>query len=358
MDVQKTAARLAQSNATISMFADGFIDEVWELVSSRTSSNDYTAINQMKQLAERIATVGTGGMAIELVKKRRTIGGFTANIGDATARLGVNTILVGLYGKEKLDPLYDPLSHICRMISLGDPAVTHALEFDDGKILMTHIEAVSNLHWSHIVDAIGTEEIISVLTASDIIGVGYWSSMPYFDDTLTQICTLLPQDGKQRRFFFDFADVRKKDEASLVNTLQNFKILNKKYPITLSLNEHEAAAIFGLHDETLDEVGRPIPEKLEFVRKQIDIDELVVHTPYYAAASFQSKSVMVRQRFCKKPVRSAGAGDTFNGGYIAAVLAGLNILERLHVANAAVSYFLNNGHPPDQENLINEIKKN
>jgi len=352
VDIPIIIPRLTQINTTISMFADGYVDEVWELVNSRISLSDYTAIDQKKQLAERIMLSDTGGMAIEMIKKRRTIGGFTANIGDAAARLGLNTILVGLYGKETFDPLYEPLSRISRLISLGDPAVTHALEFDDGKILLTHMEAVSNLSWDDIVDTVGEEEIISILTASDIIGVGYWASMPAFDENLAKICALIPDDEKQRRFFFDFADVRKREEVALVATLQGLFKVNEKLPITLSLNEHEGAVIFELYGEKLDDIGGRITDKMESVRKQIGIQELVVHTPYYAAASScVDGTALSPQEFCEKPVRTAGAGDSFNGGYLAAMSTGLNTLERLQLANATVSYFLKNGYPPSVEEL-------
>ena len=358
MNMQKIIPRLAQLDTTISMFADGYVDEVWELVNSRISLSDYIAISQKKQLAERIMLSDTGGMAIEMIKKRRTIGGFTANIGYAAARLGLHTILVGLYGKEALDPLYEPLGRISQLISLGNPAITHALEFDDGKILLTHMESVSKLSWDDIVEAVGKEEIISILTISDIIGVGYWASMHFFDDNLAKICGLIPQDSKRRRFFFDFADVRKREETSLIATLQNFSKINKKLPITLSLNEHEGAVIFELYGETLDDKGGTIPQKMESVRRQMGIEELVVHTPYYAAASSYTEGAgFSHQKYCEKPIRTAGAGDTFNGGYLAAMSAGLNPLERLQFANATVSYFLNNGHPPSLEQLAKEKKE-
>lgn len=358
MDIKKIAASLEQSNATISMFADGFIDEVFELVNSRTSLTDYIIMGQMKQFAERITLAGSGGMSIETIKKRRTIGGFTANIGDAAARLGVNTTMFGLYGKEKLDPLYEPLGSICRLISLGDPATVNALEFDDGKILLPHMEAVTKLCWSDIVDALGEEEIVSILSASDIVGVGYWSSMPAFDDIFAKICALIPRDNKQRRFFFDFADLRKREEACLVSSLLNLKAYNDEFPMTLSLNEHEGTIICELYGENLSEAGCPIPEKLESVREKMGLDELVIHTPQYAvAATHAGGADIISQRYCAKPVRSAGAGDTFNGGYIAGILAGLDITERLQVANAAVYYFLNNGFPPSQNDLIDELSR-
>jgi sugar/nucleoside kinase (ribokinase family) len=256
-----------------------------------------------------------------------------------------------VYGDEKLDPIFEPVNEICRVHSLGDPAITHVFEFDDGKILMSYMEAVQDITWARIVAQLGLDKINQLIAESDVIGVGYWSLLPAFDEIVTQISALLPQDNKNRKFFFDFADFLKKDSASLYKSLEILKALNEKAPVILSLNEHEAAALFAKYNETMDN-ELELPNKLENVRKNLGLNELVVHTPYYAvAASSNEKAVLVECPFCEKPVRTAGAGDTFNGGYIAAHLAKFDIKERLHVANAAVGYFLRNGKFPNIENL-------
>jgi len=355
MSQEKIKAALEGQRAKIAMFADGYVDEVWEIVKSRTSRYDYTLYGQMTQFAERIISSGTGGVGLELVKKRRAFGGFTANIGYAAARLGVDTTMVGVYGKENLDPIFEPVQDICKVISMGDPAITHVFEFEDGKILMSHMEAVQDVDWKKIVDTLGMEKLLEMVTGSDLLGVGYWSNLPAFDEILTQLCEILPQENKSR-FFFDFADFLKKDQSTLLHTLGILKSLNSKAPMTLSVNEHEAAALFAMYNETLDEKGRPISEKAEYVRTQLGLDEFVVHTPQYAvAAACGEEAALVNNRFCEKPIRSAGAGDTFNGGYIAARLAGLGIVERLRVANAAVSYFLRNAQFPCLGDMLGQM---
>jgi len=359
INTQKIIDGLHRQTGTLTMFADGFIDEQWSLVHSRISMDDVTLIGKMTQFADRINAVGSGGMGIELIKKRVVFGGFTANIGNAAAALGVNTVMAGLFGEGEIAPVFEELQKISRMITLGEPSITHALEFDDGKILMTNMEAVLGMRWSRIVDVLGMEEIKNMIKASDIIGVGYWSLMPAFDEIVEQLCAIIPQDGKNRRFFYDFADFSRRDRDSLVKTLNMLKGLNKKVPMTLSVNEHEAAVLYSLSNETFDDKGRSIAEKTETVRQQIGLDELVIHTPYFAAAaSGTGGAAMIPQIFVKKPVRTAGAGDTFNGAYITAALAGLNVAERLHTANASVTFFLNNGYAPNRNRLIDEVIRN
>ena len=112
INTQRIARCLERLNAKIIMLADGFVDEVWEIVNARTSLTDYTVYCRMNQFAERITNSGTGGVGLELVKKRRAFGGFTANIGFAAAKLGVDAAMVGVYGKESLDPIFEPVSDI------------------------------------------------------------------------------------------------------------------------------------------------------------------------------------------------------------------------------------------------------
>ena len=187
MDKKAMAKKLTEMNGNLSMFADGFIDEQWSLVSKRASYDEVTLLEKMTQFADKINAVGSGGMGIELIKKRIVFGGFTANIGFAAACLGINTTLTGIFGQGQVSPVFAPIQDICKMITLGPSSITHALEFDDGKILMTDMEAVLSVRWSQIVDALGMDELTKLLTESDIIGVGYWSLMPAFDEIVENI---------------------------------------------------------------------------------------------------------------------------------------------------------------------------
>ena len=347
-DVPKITEALSRIDARIFMTGDGFVDEVWEIINTRTGPDDYSIYTQMTQFAERILSDGTGGIGLELIKKRRAFGGFTANIGYAAARLGADAAMIGVYGKEKLDPVFEELTETCRLYSVGNPAVTHIFEFDTGKILMSHMEAVQDLCWERIANIVGMETLGTLLRDTDIIGVGYWSLLPAFDEIFDNVCANIPQDGKTRRFFFDFADFKKRDEASLNATLKRIAARNEKNPMILSVNEHEAAALFTIHGETFDNEGRPIQEKTEAVRRKIGLDELVIHAPSFAvAASSLEEPALAQAIFCEKPKRTTGAGDTFNGGYIVGCLAGLTLAERLHIANCAVGYFIRNAIFPD-----------
>jgi sugar/nucleoside kinase (ribokinase family) len=97
---------------------------------------------------------------------------------------------------------------------------------------------------------------------------------------------------------------------------------------------------------------------LAAAREKIGFDELVVHTPEFAAASSavdgEAHALQERQT---KVIRSAGAGDSFNGGYICASLGETPIKARLVIANAATAYFVTHAAAPNHESLIAQIEK-
>ena len=353
MDKQKIAAAFRRLEGNVTIGIDGYIDEVWQLVKSRNSEDNIDLYTTMDQYAQRIQQASGGGMAIEIVRKRRSFGGFTANTGNAISKLGVDTTMLSLFGKDTIDPVFEPFGSVCKIISVGDPATTHIFEFDNGKIMMPYEENTNSFRWKQLTDAMGLEKVMTLLGESEIIAFGYWASMPDFDNIITKIISNLPVQHKTRRIFLDFADVRKRDQASLKNVLLLLAKLNATIPMTLSMNEHEAAVIFSLYNAKLNAKQPPSTIQAEKIREQTGLDEIVVHTPYYAMASSTSEGTSIaNQNYCQKPVRTAGGGDTFNGGYIASLIAKLPIEERLTFANAVVHCFLSHGHAPSLADVL------
>lgn len=338
---------------------DGFVDETFEMVAERRGPDDYIAMERLKEFGELLVSRAGGGVGLELVAKRRCEGGCAINTGRIAACLGIKPTIFGLFGASAIDPAFEPFVDNCELRSLGDPALTIALEFGDGKVLMSNLAAVSGLTLADVVARIGEAELNAMLSDVDILGLGYWSLTANFDEIFEGLMQRLEGRPAPRKMFFDFADIKKKSSESFLKTLALIQRYNDTVPMLLSLNEHEVL-------ELCTRIGVERPEltpeamaaALTAARQKIGFAELVVHTPEFAAASTLSEgeayAVQDRQ---EKVVRLAGAGDSFNGGYLCASLGDLSLKQRLVVANAATAFFVTQGTGPTKAQLLAQIEK-
>lgn len=338
---------------------DGFVDETYELVDVRKSPSDYAAIDKLKQFGELLVKRADGGVGLEIVAKRRCEGGFGINTGRVAGILGLQPVLPGLYGGGEIDPAFSGFESYCHLASLGDPALTLVFEFSDGKLLMSDIAAVANLTWEQFAAHFGPQKLREMFADVDILGLGYWSLTADFDNLFKGFMAQYENTRPPRRMFFDFADIKKKSADSFHTSLELIRSYNDKIPMTLSLNEHEVI-------ELISRVGVRTPEitpeaiapALSEARQKIGLDELVVHTPEFAVASnAKDGEACALQERQENVVRLAGAGDSFNGGYLCASLGSLPIKKRLAMANATTAYFVTHATTPNRKELIAQIEK-
>jgi hypothetical protein len=357
--MQKYSDYLKNVSGKILLGCDGFVDETYEIVEVRKSLTEFTAMKNLKQFGELLVARADGGVGVELVPKRRCEGGFGVNTARLAGVLGLNPILPGLYGKNEIDPAFEEFKDTCTLYSLGDPALTIALEFGDGKVLMSNLEAVANLTWEDFETFFGEAKLQEMFADVDILGLGYWSLTADFDNLfkgfMKQYETLKPP----RRMVFDFADIKKKSSESFLVSLELIRSFNDKIPMTLSLNEHEVLELCSrVGVECAQATPAAIAAALTPARQKIGLDELVVHTPHFAAASSATDGEgFAMQERQTNVIRSAGAGDSFNGGYICASLGNLPIKERLVMANAATAFFVTHAAAPSREELVAQIEK-
>ena len=191
----------------------------------------------------------------------------------------------------------------------------------------------------------------------DILGLGYWSLTANFDGLFKGFMEQYESMKPPRRMFFDFADIKKKSSESFIKSLELIKTFNSRIPMTFSLNEHEVLELFArVGVERTELKPEAIASALTVAREMIGFDELVVHTPEFAAASSAAEGeAYARQERQTNVVRLAGAGDSFNGGFLCASLGDLPLKERLVVANAVAAFFVTHATAPNKEELLSQI---
>ena len=329
---------------------DGIVDEVWEVVDKRYDKDNYKVIEKMNDYGCLITDRKAGGLSKERVFKRQNCGGFTGNTGRAVSALLGGTTLIGRYGTPELDPNFQELSKKCHIISMSSPAKCFILEFSDGKIMMTNTQALLGLTWEELVDKITLPVMDEIFETVDIICMGYWCDMPDFDTIISNLANRYPD----KPFFFDFGNVTKRSVQALKDTFLGLsKISNYKI---LSMNEHEGAYLLTSYEVPFEDNAESLKEAVSAVRGQIGVDELIVHDPRYAVISSGLGEFVAPQIYVDKPIRTAGAGDTFNAGYVFGLLGVYDMKKRLDIANANSRFFLKNGYPPNTEELCREFR--
>jgi hypothetical protein len=282
MNIQKIEDYYATVSGRVVLGIDGYIDEVWQLVETRKSVSECSVYSHMNSLGELVMNREGSGMAVEILRKRRGYGGFTGNTGNALLALDVKTVMLGMYGKSSIDPIFKDFQDVCEIVSLDDPAICHIFEFTDGKIMFPYIDAILRMNWDSLVDTLGMDRLTEIFSEADIVALGYWSNMPAFDDIIRKMCQTLFYEKKPKKIFFDFADLKKRTTNALVQTLDTLSQLNQIVPMTLSLNDNEAELLFSCYGEPFGADAETTEKTLDSVRHRIGIDEIIVHTPYYA----------------------------------------------------------------------------
>lgn len=359
-DIKYISEYFEKIEGKITLGLDGFVDEVWQVLAKRNSHTDYILFDKMQDFAKSVYDAGKGGYANEIIRKRRVYGGCVCNTGKAAGKLGCSLTMIGMFGKPALDPVFKEFQETYSLTSIADPAICQIFEFTDGKLMFPYVAETFDLNWQFLSNALPKEDLAAIMDA-DIVSIGYWSQLPAFDELITGLCENFLIKNRCRRIFFDFADIRKRTQESLEQTLKVLAKYNEKLPMTLSLNEHEANLLFSYMGKNFDwKNPGAVEEHIEYVRKKAGLDELIAHTPYFAAAATAGEgTATVMQRYCEDPIITTGAGDNFNGGYLAACLGEnkLNLAQRLFVGNATTGFYIRNGYSPDKTDLIGEMER-
>src|SRR5262245_2752409 len=116
---------------------DGFVDEIIHVVDVRENAEKFQRLPTIEKLADRLAGAAGKSTNIELVAQRTKLGGNGPIMANALARLGVKVTYVGALGYPNLHPVFNEFARRAEVHSICDPGRTDALEFEDGKLMLT-----------------------------------------------------------------------------------------------------------------------------------------------------------------------------------------------------------------------------
>jgi hypothetical protein len=344
---------------------DGFVDYIIDVVAKRDDATAYRSIPTIADLGKRISDAAGKSANLELVIKKSKIGGNGPIMANAMCSLDYQVTSVGLLGGEAIDPVFAPLASRARkVVSLGPPASTDALEFADGKIMLNRLLPMDAITYERFLakagGAAGAKELFR--SAKGIATVNWTMTMGMTDIWRGIAKDILPGLRTDRPLWFiDLADPAKRTVADIEAAIAAMRGLQKHADVVLGLNEAECRQMLAV-------IGSAWPAKqpeweaarlaCEIIRAHLGLSWTMCHLVKSAAVAWGSGpgraegSVGVDGFFDPKPVITTGAGDHFNAGFFSALLAGIAPADGLLIGGATSGFYVRTAVSPSRAQVI------
>ena len=361
---EQTAARLladVERACRLQAFVglDGFVDQIIHVVDKRDNAETFHRLPTLDKLASRIAAAAGKSTNVELVVQRTKLGGNGPIMANALARMGIKVTYLGALGYPTLHPVFKEFAQRAHVHSITDPGQTDALEFEDGKLMLTKTTSLNEITWANIQRRYGRDKFIEQFSTADLVAFVNWTMIPYMSDlweALTQeFCPA--NTGVRRRIFFDLADPEKRTNADIARALDLISRFEKYFEVILGLNEKEAyeiAQVLGLPPgpKTRDGLGALTLE----IRRKTNVTTVVVHPVAFAVAATGDAVSIVDGPFIPKPLITTGAGDHFNSGFCLGKLLGFDNAGCLLTGVTTSGYYVRTAQSPDLGNLAEMLR--
>ena len=132
---------------------DGFVDLVIRPVKTRADEKNCTYFPTIDQFGDKISSLAGRSGNIELIVTATDFGGCGPHYMNGLANMGVKCTCIGAMGYPEKNAVFN-LNPNCETVTIGEPGYSYLFEFEDGKIIMSDIEKISQLKWSDLIERI------------------------------------------------------------------------------------------------------------------------------------------------------------------------------------------------------------
>lgn len=345
---------------------DATVDVICQPVASRQATGEaFTPFRHMRDFGNRITAADGKSALIEIFKNQEKIGGNGPIMAHALAESGIGIDYIGPLGKDTLHPLYADFAKRVRVHSIADPAVTHALEFSNGKVMLTALSTYDEVTASTLDSMVGKKTVQDLARQSHLHCFLNWTCLPGYESILSWFLeSILPDldNNPQRLFFFDLADPSMRSKENLLrvlNLIQSFR-LHGRVVLGLNLNEtQQVCRALDLNEPSGEATS--VSQAADAIRSSLGIHIVMSHpTPFAACASPDGKWA-VAGPYTDSPKITTGAGDHLNAGFCLGLLCNFNPEDALMLGVLFSGYYVRHAHPPslfDLPPFIQSLKAN
>ncbi len=344
---------------------DGFVDNIIDVVDKRIDDDNYERIPTIADFGKRVTAVAGRSTNFERVIKQTKLGGNGPIMANAMLGHGHSLTYVGILGE---DPIFEPMKERAETVhNLGPACTTDALEFEDGKLMMTLSDPLRQISWKSLIAHIGEDGWHHLLESSHGIATVNWTQTLGMTDVWNKSAELLDVKPLSTRplWFVDLADPAKRSVQDLADALASLQKLQQHVDVVLGMNEEENRQVVEALGQTWPE-ALPALERAEagarLVQEATGLSWAVVHFVKEAACARSLPDGTIESAaadgfFVEKPLITTGAGDHFNAGFMAGLLAGINPVSCLMVGTASSGYYVRTAISPSRKQLINFLSE-
>ena len=348
-ELQSRRSAITSKHAVIGF--DGFVDKIMHVVARRSGPGaDFERMRMIEEFGARITAAAGRSTNMELYPIMEKLGGNGPIMGNALLAAGVKTRYLGALGKPAIHPVFQDFATRTEAISICEPGLTNAVEFEDGKILLGTTASLDDISLETIIAAMGEGAFLDLVSRADLISLVNWTMIPQmtalFSGLLDRILPILPPRD-QRIFFFDLADPEKRSVGDLQTALRTISRFHPFGSVTLGLNLKEAlqvATALNSPEPKTDREG--LMDLASRIRQELQIGTVVVHPTDSAACATRDDSWWVPGPFTGQPKITTGAGDHFNAGFVTGQLLKLSPIACLTMGVSFSGFYVRTAKSP------------
>ena len=361
LELSQKLGQLNNASLTKKAFVgfDGFVDFIKKAVKQR-KSQETIYYETLTDFSDRIKQAAGRSGQIELTTNKVKLGGNAPILSNALGKLGVTSYCVGSLGYPKLHPVFSSMNERCKIISLQDPGESHAIEFGDGKLILSEMSVFHGFNWNYINNSPEIHQIRRSFMECSLIAFVDWANLSLasniWDGVLHDI--IKPSGRKGFNFFFDLSDPSKKTVQQIDEVLDLISSFSHYGNVTLGVNENETIKIWcALHgvDHTNSSERSKIPslrDAGDAVFKAMNIDCLLVHPVDRTIAFRKNETIEFPGRLVPSPKVLTGGGDNLNAGFCLGLLHELPMDQCVLLGMASSGAYIQNGESADIAAII------
>lgn len=322
---------------------DAFIDTLARPVKAYRPDGSVQFYETMGELADFVQSRAGKSGTLQLENVQERLGGNVPILSRALGGLAVHTTCIGGFGVPQAHPAFAELSTSGDVLSIGEPAKCVALEFADGKLMLGMGQALHTITWELLLSRLGASELVARYGACDLAAFLNWSETPHataiWRGFLRDVEPRLPA-GKW--MLFDLSDTVTREAAALTEALDVLRRFGGRHRVVMSLNENEyrdVCRVLALPADEPEHAARALCDWLS-------LRALYLHFMGVGHGMSEGRFMSLPTVNIENPVLTTGAGDNFNAGVIAGLLAGLPLEAGLRMGTMTASFYVATGRSP------------